>query len=108
MKTEYVLNMMTAIDWWCRPDLGPKPENSKRVADVLREAEIKVYEVSGGWLECEPRPAGIWEALTGKLADQDWVKKFNCPLEQPGQVLKLLAEKGIPVDHFDKSSLEKS
>jgi len=59
MKKGYVLNMMTAIDWWCRPDLGPKPENAKRVAEVLLEAGIKVYVVSGGWLECEPRPAGI-------------------------------------------------
>ena len=95
MNKEYVLNLMTAIDWWHRPDLGPKPENTKRVAEVLREAGIKVYEDSGGWLECEPRPAGIWEALTGELADIDWVKKFNCPPEQQGCVLRILADKGI-------------
>ena len=92
MKTGYVLNLMTAIAWWCRPDLGPKPENAKRVAEVLREAGIKVYEVSGGWLECEPRPVAIYEALTGKLADPDWVKKCNCPPEQPGRVLRILAD----------------
>ena len=43
MKSEYVLNLMTAIDWWGRPDLGPKPENAKRVAEVLLEAGVKVY-----------------------------------------------------------------
>ena len=101
MNKEYVLNLITAINMWRRADLGQKPENSKRVAEVLCEAEIKVYRVSGGWLECEPRPAGIWEALTGKLADQNWIKKFNCPPEQPGEVLKLLANKGIPVSDVE-------
>jgi len=95
MKSEYVLNLMTAIDWWCRPDFGPKPKNCEHVAEVLCEANIEVYKIRGGWLECEPRPAGIWEALTGKLADPDWVKKLNCPPEQPGEVLKLLGDKGL-------------
>jgi len=95
MKTGYLLNMMTAIDWWYRPDLGSKPKNSEHVAEILREAGIEVYKIRGGWLECEPRPAAIYEALTGKLADQNWVKKFHCPPEQPGQVLKLIANKGL-------------
>jgi hypothetical protein len=70
------------------------------VAQVLREAGIEVYEVSGGWLECEPRPVGIYEALTGKLAPADWVEQFNCPPEQTGQVLKLLADNGIPLQAY--------
>jgi len=53
MKTGYVLDLGVAIDLWRRPDLGPKAENAIRVAEVLHEAGIKVYEVSGGWLECE-------------------------------------------------------
>jgi len=95
MKTGYVLDLGVAIDLWRRPDLGPKPESARRVAEVLGKVGIKVYEVSGGWLECEPRPVGIWEALTGELADPNWVKKCNCPPEQPGLVLKILTDKGI-------------
>jgi len=33
MKTENVLNLMAAIDWWCRPDLGLEPENSELVPE---------------------------------------------------------------------------
>jgi len=97
IKTEFILNLMDACHLWWRPDLGPEPENTNRVAEVLLDAGIRVHGVSGGWLECEPRPVGIWEALTGRLASPDWAKQFNCPPEQPGQVLKLLADKGIPV-----------
>ena len=50
MKAGYVLNLMTAIDWWYRPDLGPKPENAKRVAEVLLAAGIKVYMIFDYWL----------------------------------------------------------
>lgn len=97
MKTGFILNLMDAQYLWCRPDLGPEPENTKRVAKVLLDAGISVYEVSGGWLECEPRPVGIWEALTGRSAPADWAKQFNCLPEQPGQVLKILADRGIPI-----------
>ena len=99
MNKDYLLGLGHACAMWHRPDLGPVPENPRRVAEVLREAGIEVYEIRGRWLECEPRPAGIWEALTGKLADPDWIKKFNCPPEQPGKVLKLLADKGRPVSN---------
>jgi len=91
---------------WRRPDLEHTPRDAKHVADVLKEAGIVVYEVSGGWLECEPRPAGICEALSGRLPDSDWVARINCPPEQPGRVLKLLAEKGIPVCDFELSLLD--
>jgi hypothetical protein len=39
MKTGYVLNLMTAIDWWHKLELGPTPGNSEHV--VLREAGIE-------------------------------------------------------------------
>ena len=93
----FILNLGVACDLWRRPDLGSEPKHASEVARVLREAGIEVYEVSGGWLECEPRPAGIWEALTGRLASPHWVGLFDCPPEQPGRVLQVLVDKGIPV-----------
>jgi len=99
-KSGLILNLGVACDLWWRPDLGPEPENAEQVAEVLRQAGMKVLEVSVGWLESEPRPAGVWEALTGRLAPPHWLKLFNCPPEQPGRVLKLLADKGIPVSDF--------
>ena len=68
-KTEqvrFILNLGVACDLWWRTDLWPEPKHAREVASVLSEVGIKVYEVSGGWLECEPRPTAIWEALTGK------------------------------------------
>ncbi len=97
IETEFVLDLTIVHDLWWRADLGHAPRDTKHVAEVLREAGIKVHQVSGGWLECEPRPVGIFEALTGKLAPADWAKQFNCPPEQSGRVLKILADKGIPV-----------
>jgi len=97
METEFILNLMDACHLWWRPDLASEPKHAGEVATVLREVGIKVYKVFGGWLECEPRPVAIWEALTGRLALGDWVKQFSCPPEKPGQVLKLLTDKGIPV-----------
>lgn len=97
IETEFVLDLTIAHDLWWRRDLGHAPRDTKHVAEVLREAGIKVHHVSGGWLECEPRPVGIFEALTGKLAPADWAEQFNCPPEQTGQVLKLLADNGIPL-----------
>ena len=100
MEKEYILGLGFAYSIWSRPDLRPKPENTHRIAEVLQEAGIEVYKVRGGWLECEPRPGGVWEALTGTLASPEWVKLCNCPPEQPGQVLKVLADKGIPASDF--------
>jgi len=100
MKTEFILNLGVACDLWQRPDLGHEPEHAKQVAEVLQKVGIRVHKVSGGWLECEPRPVGIWEALTSRLAEPNWAKQFNCPPERSGQVLKLLSDKGIPVSDF--------
>jgi len=107
MKAKFVLDLMVAYDLWRRPDLEHAPRDAKHVADVLKEAGIKVHQVSGGWLECEPRPVGICEALSGRLASSDWVEQFNCPPERHGRVLRLLAEKGIPVCDFELSVLDK-
>jgi len=97
METEFTLNLGVACHLWWRPDLASEPKHAGEVTTVLREVGIKVYKVSGGWLKCEPRPVAIWEALTGTLAPADWAKQFNCPPEQPGQVLKVLANKRVPV-----------
>jgi len=97
IRNGFKLDPMVARDLWWRPDLGHAPGDAKQVVEVLRGAGIQVYKVSGGWLVCEPRPAAIYEALSGRLAPSDWIKQFNCPPEQPGRVLKLLAERGIPV-----------
>jgi len=99
-KTKFVLDLGIACELWLRDDLGSEPVNASEVAKVLSEAGIKVYEVSGGWLECEPRPVGIFEALSGRPASPGWASQFNCPPEQRGDVLKLLTEKGIPVRNF--------
>lgn len=96
VKTEFILDLGVACHLWWRPDLGSEPEHAEHVAQVLLDAGIRVHGVSDGWLECEPRPVGIWEALTGRSAPPDWAKQFNCLPEQPGQVLKILADKGTP------------
>jgi histidinol-phosphate phosphatase family protein len=106
VRTEFVLDLAVACDLWWRIDVGSEPKHAREVEPVLREVGIKVYEVSGGWLKCEPRPAAIWEALTGRLAPADWMKQSNCPPEKPGHILKLLAERGIPVFDSELSLLE--
>ena len=97
MKEGYRLYYAVACSIWKRADLEPKPKTMERVAGVLSVAGIAVYEIQTSWLECEPRPAGIWEALTGELAPPYWTETSNWPPEEPGHVLRLLADKGIPV-----------
>jgi D-glycero-D-manno-heptose 1,7-bisphosphate phosphatase len=105
-KAKFILNLGVACELWLRTDLGPEPRHASEVAKVLCEAGIRVYDVSGGWLECEPRPVGIYEALSGRLAPSNWIVQFNYPSEQQGHVLKLLAEKGIPVCDSEMLPLE--
>jgi len=107
MQKPFLLNLMVAHDLWWRPDLGDAPRNAEHVARVLREAGIEVYEVSGGWLECEPRPAGIREALTGRPAPAAWAAQFDCPPERQGSVLRFLAAKAIPVCDCEALVLER-
>lgn len=91
------LTYEVACKLWRRMDLEIQPRSIERVARVLREAEIKVYEInSSGWLLCEPRPLGIREALTGEFRIPK-KKVFDYTSEEPGEVLRLLADKGFPV-----------
>jgi D-glycero-D-manno-heptose 1,7-bisphosphate phosphatase len=105
-KAKFILNLGVACELWLRADLGSLPRHASEVARVLCEAGIDVYEVSGGWLACEPRPVGIYEALSGRPAPSEWAMQFNCPLEHQGLVLRLLAQKGIPVCDFETLALE--
>ena len=97
MKERYKLYYAVACSIWKRADLERKPKTMERVAGVLSFAGIAVYEIHTCWLECEPRPAAIWEALTGELAPPYWTGTSDWPPEEPGHVLRLLADKGIPV-----------
>jgi histidinol-phosphate phosphatase family protein len=108
IDTQFVLNLAVAHELWRRPDLGCAPRDAKHVAEVLRDAGIEVYLVAGGWLECEPCPVGIYEALSGRLPPPDWARRFNCPSESEGRVLGLLAKRGIPVCNPLISPLEKN
>jgi hypothetical protein len=58
MEKEYILGLGFAYSIWSRPDLRPKPENTRRIADVLQEAGIEVYKVRG-WL-ASVRTASSW------------------------------------------------
>jgi hypothetical protein len=98
LKTEFKISYDLACHWWKRGDLEAVPVNIKRVAEILYQADIKVYEIEPGkWLSCEPRPIGVREALTG----QPWIPAQgvldNYPSEEPGRVLRILAKKDIPV-----------
>lgn len=106
VQKSFLLNLMLAQDLWWRPDLGLAPRDTEHVARVLRDAGIEIYEVSGGWLECEPRPAAIREALTGRPAPADWAAQFDCPPERQGSVLRLLAAKAIPVCDVESLPVE--
>ena len=97
MKERYTLYYTVACSIWKRADLEPKPKTMERVAGVLSFAGIVVHEVQTSWLECEPRPTAKWEALTGELAPLYWTERPGWPPEEPGHVLRLLADKGIPV-----------
>ena len=97
MRTEFQISYDLACHWWKRSDLEAIPVDIKRVAEILYQAEIKVYEIAGKGLSCEPRPLGVREALTGQL----WIPAQgvldNYPPEEPGHVLRILADKGGPM-----------
>lgn len=88
METEFVLDLGVAYALWWRPDLGHTPQSMGYIAQVLREAGIKVHQISGGWLECVPRPVGIFEALSGKLAPSDWVEQVKNSDGSIGQAIE--------------------
>jgi hypothetical protein len=96
MKKEFVLGFQYACHLWRRMDLEPTPYNIMRVAQVLTEAGIEVFEVNfvSNFVSCAPRPLGVREALTGEYT-ADYITGEGYPPEVPGAVLKLLAGKGI-------------
>ncbi len=97
MRTEFQISYDLACHWWKRSDLEAIPVDIKPVAEILYQAEIKVYEITDKGLSCEPRPLGVREALTG----QPWIPAQgvldNYPPEEPGHVLRILADKGVPM-----------
>lgn len=98
MRAEFKMSYDLACHWWKRSDLEAIPVDVKRVAEILYQAEIKVYEINPcRWLTCEPRPLGVREALTGQLWVPVQESNDGYPPEEPGRVLKILAEKGVPV-----------
>ncbi len=99
MKKDFVIGYTLACHWWRRSDLEPMPVDIERVAEVLRQAGIEVYEVSyAGWLACEPRPLDIREALTGELLTPRPANYYDeYPEQEPGRILRILADKGVPV-----------
>ncbi len=86
----FVLDLIIARHLWQRPELGPPPEDTELIARVLDQAGITVLHISCGWLECEFRPIGIWEALTGLPAPTYWAQQYQDSYEEPGQVLDML------------------
>jgi hypothetical protein len=98
MKKEFVLGFQYACHLWRRADLEPRPYNIVRVAQVLAEAGIEVFEVDleSNCVSCVPRPLAVREVLTGEYT-ADYISGDEYPSETPGAVLKQLAEKGIPI-----------
>jgi hypothetical protein len=98
MKNEFVIGFQYACHLWRRTDLEPRPYNIVRVAQVLEEAGIEVFEINleSGYVSCAPRPMGVREALTGEFT-ADYISGNEYPSETPGQVLELLVQKGVSV-----------
>jgi hypothetical protein len=98
MKKEFVLGFQYACHLWRRADLEPRPYNIVRVAQILEEAEIEVFEINleSGYLSCAPRPLAVREVLTGEYT-ADYITGNEYPPETPGDVLKLLAQKNISI-----------
>ncbi|MEN6307896.1 MAG: hypothetical protein ABFD91_09090 [Anaerohalosphaeraceae bacterium] len=98
MKTDFVLGYEYACYLWRRSDLESVPCNIQRVAQILSEAGIQVFEVNPeGWLRCEPRPLGVREALTGEITDH-YLCGNDYPPEIPGQVLREITQNKMPID----------
>ena len=99
IRTEFKLSYELAGHWWKRIDMEAIGDNVKRVAEMLYQAEIKVYEISlVKWLSWEPRPLGVREALSGQLWIPTQRTVDNYPPEESGRVLRILGDKGVSVD----------
>ena len=102
MKKTFELTFELACYLWKRSDIGPMPKDLNDVAEVLRQAEIKVYDNRDEILFCEARPIGIREALTGEIRIPKEFDYKGYASEEPGRVLRILAEKGVPVTELEK------
>jgi hypothetical protein len=98
MKNEFVIGFQYACHLWRRTDLESRPYNIVRVAQVLEEVGIEVFEINleSGYLSCAPRPLAVREALTGEFT-ADYISGNDYPPETPGKVLELLVQKGVSV-----------
>jgi hypothetical protein len=98
MKNEFVIGFQYACHLWRRADLESRPQDIARVAQVLEDVGIEVFEINleSGYVSCAPRPLGVREALTGEYTI-DYISGNDYPPETPGQVLELLVQKGISV-----------
>jgi hypothetical protein len=97
-KKHFILSFEQACRWWRRDDLELKPRDIERVAQVLRQAGIKVYGMNvAGCLVCEPRPLGVREALSGDYCIPKPGAYHDYPDEEPGQVLQFLADSSVPI-----------
>jgi hypothetical protein len=103
MKKEFVLGFQYACHLWRRADLEARPFDIVRVAQVLTDAGIEVFEVNleSNYLSCVPRPLAVREALTGEYTT-NYISGDEYPPEVPGEILKLLVENGV-VMHSGKN-----
>ena len=97
-KEHFILSFEQACRWWRRDDLELKPRDIERVAQILRQSGIEVYEVNiAGYLVCEPRPLGVREALTGEYCIPKPGAYRDYPDEETGQVLQFLADSNVSI-----------
>jgi hypothetical protein len=99
MKKEFIIGFQYACHLWRRADLESQPCNIVRVAQVLEEVGIEIFEINLeiGYVSCAPRPLAVREALTGEYTT-DYISGNDYPPETPGQVLELLVQKGILIN----------
>lgn len=91
VKRSFELSYDLACRWWKRQDLEKRPSDIYRIAEVLEEAGIEVFEVHQvGWLSCAPRPCGIREALSGEISRIDTFCWGSYPAEEPGSVIEYM------------------
>lgn len=103
MKNTYELGFIYACYLWKRPDLEPMPADIHRVAEVLRQSGIEVYNVLeiDRIIVCQPRPVAVREALTGQPSKNSALFNEEYPPEHPGQTIRYLKAKGIIPDNKD-------
>jgi len=92
----FVVTELKARAFWRRQDLRDRPFASMAdVADELERAGLKVFAVHCDAVECEPRPAAIWEILTGCPCNLAMDEVYGTEPEERGAGLRRLQELGI-------------